>query len=329
MQVENANKALKSKNITKLEEILDEFITLLKNSNADWKDRVAICFILEQMAAIDPLSQKIIQSLINVLSDEKDAHVKEFAVWALGKIVQTSESLELIRKTMPVIIKFLNDDSEQVKTLATDFHSQFSVYLKEKEGIDQQIQHSRSDLKDLIEKKLQVMKDRGDEISKDALNLGYKAASDRQDEMKNRIKKFNEDNQKEENEILALDQKLINQIPAFKGESADLIRYWREKRGEKEDLIRRIECIIRIQSKIFNIIQFIMSVKPDEKIDLSKITDITKATGRPYTEKEVIEILQQLVDEEIVPNFMLNQIKDYQIKKETIEEKDKESSKED
>ena len=180
---------------------------------------------------------------------------------------------------------------------------------------------------DLIEKKLQVMKTRGDEISKDALELGYKAAADRHDEMKKRIKDFNVFNQKEEEEILALEQKLILQIPAFKGESADIIRYWREKRGEKEDLIRRVECIIRIQSKIFNIIQFILTVKPNEEINLSKITDITKATGRPYTEKEVIEILQQLVDEEIVPNFMLNQIKDYQIKKEILE-KEEEKTKE-
>jgi len=226
---------------------------------------------------------------------------------------------------MPVMIKFLNDDSEQVKTLASDFHSQFEVYLKEKQGIDDQIKQSRTELMDLIEKKLQVMKVRGDEISKDALELGYKAAADRYDEMKNRIKEFNLNNQNEEQEILALEQKLITQIPAFKGESADIIRYWREKRGEKEDLIRRVECIIRIQSKIFNIIQFILTIKPNEETSISKITDITKATGRPYTEKEVIEILQQLVNEEIVPNFMLNQIKDYQIKKEMLEKEESKS----
>ncbi len=114
---------------------------------------------------------------------------------------------------------------------------------------------------------------------------------------------------------MAFEKQLVDELPAFKGESVDIIRNWREKRGEKENLIQRVECIIRIQSKIYNIIQFILTKNPNEEIDINQITELTKATGRPYSEKEVVEILQQLVDEEIVPNFMLNQIKDYQDQK--------------
>ena len=82
-KVETANKALKTKNITLLEEILDDLINSLKNPQADWKDRVAICFILEQMAGIEPLIKKIVQSLKAVLEKETDVHVREFAVLSL------------------------------------------------------------------------------------------------------------------------------------------------------------------------------------------------------------------------------------------------------
>lgn len=321
-KVDAANKALKTKNITLLEEILDDFINSLKNPQADWKDRVAICFILEQMAGIEPLMKKIVQSLKIVLEKETDVHVREFSVWSLGKIVEKSLSLELIRETMPIIIKFLSDDSEQVKAHALTFHTRFSAFIQEKEGINDQIQKCRNQLMDLIKIKLDEMKVRSDLISKEALALDYRNAFEKYDEMKKKISQFNEDNQKQENEILAEEAALVEKMPAFKGESNDIIRYWREKRGEKEDLIRRVDCIIRIQSKMFNIIRFIIS-RPNQDINMNELQEITRTPGRQYTEKEIVEILQQLVDEEIIPNFMLDQIKDYQIQKELLnEEKD-------
>jgi hypothetical protein len=216
-------------------------------------------------------------------------------------------------------MKSLSDDSEQVKNLANDLHTRFKEFIKEKQGIDDQIKTCRTQMKEIIDQKLEDMRVRSDLVSKEALGLNYQSAFAKQEEMKLKIKQFNEENQKLEDQILALENELIVKLPAFKGEDADLIRYWREKRGEKEDLVRRIECIIRIQSKIFNIIRFILSIQPNQKVDLSQITEITKATGRPYSEKEVVEILKQLVDEEIIPNFMLDQIKDYQVKKEVLE----------
>ena len=141
-KIELANKALKTKNFTQLEEILTDFVTLLKNPQEDWKDRVAICFILEQMSAIDPLKSKIVDSLMKVLESEQDPHVREFSVWALGKIVERTQSLDLIKQTMSTIIRFLSDDSEEVKALATELHSRFQEVLREKEDIDQQIKQA-------------------------------------------------------------------------------------------------------------------------------------------------------------------------------------------
>ncbi len=314
-KVKMANEAIKTKNFTRIEEILEDLITLLKDTkNINWKDRVAICFILEQMAAVDPLMDNIVDGLMEVLENEKDPHVKEFAVWALGEIVEKAQSLELIKLTMPVIMKFLNDDSEQVRSFANDLHSRFKEVLKEKQEINEKISNQRDKLMSLIEGSLDDVEERSKNISKDALSLDYKTAHERQDEFRRRIAEFKQKNQELEDEILELDEQLIEEVGPFKGESLEIIRYWRKERAKKEDLIRRVECILRIQSKIWKIIQFITSLSPDENLKIDQIKEITKKTGRPYSEKEVIEILQKLVDEEIVPTFMLDQIKDYQIK---------------
>jgi hypothetical protein len=313
-KVASANKALKSKNFLILEEILEDIIELLKDQEAHWKDRVAICFILEQMALIDPLTENIIDALNDVLKTETDVHVKEFAVWALGKIVEESQSLTLIKETIPTIVKFLNDDSEQVKAFASELHERLNEFLKERSEIDDQIKGCAVELTNLINERLLDMKNRSDDISRDALGLDYQAANDRREEMNERIRVFNETNQEQEDEILAKEKILVDKIKAFRGESREIIKNWRIKRGEKEDLIRRVECILRIQSKIYGIISFIVSKTPDNEIKLDEITELTKQTGRPYSEKEVVEILQQLVDEDIVPTFMIEQIKDYQLK---------------
>lgn len=313
-KVDLANQAIKIRNLTELESIVNELISLLKNPKIDWKDRVAICFILEQIAAIEPLLKKIIDALKNVLANELDPHVKEFTVWALGKIVEDHHTLELIKEIMPTIIQFLSDDSDQVKKLATEYHTRLQEFIKVHENASQQIDALRQEFMQMVEQKLIEMKSRSDLISNDALKLNYKSAFDLQQEMKERIKQFNVDNQKIEDELNLKKEKYIENIPEFSGTADEILRYWRTQRGEKEDLVRRIECIIRIQSKIFMIIKFILSQNLGQKINLDELKDLTSLTGRPYSEKEIIEILQQLVQEEIIPNFMLDQIKDYQIK---------------
>jgi hypothetical protein len=320
-KVDLANQAIKTRNLTELESIVNELIILLKDSNVIWKDRVAICFILEQIAAIEPLLPKIIDTLKLVLQTEQDPHVKEFTVWALGKIVEDHHTLILVKDTLPIIVQFLNDDSDQVKKLATEYHTRLQEFIKVHENASQQIEILRRDFMKTVEEKLTEMKTRSDIISSDALKLNYKTAFDQQHEMKTRIKQFNEANQVIEDELILQKEKLVKEIPEFLGAADEILRYWRTQRGDKEDLVRRIECIIRIQSKIFMIIKFILSQNIGEKINLEELKDLTSLTGRPYSEKEIIEILQQLVQEEIIPNFMLDQIKEYQIKGEEKQSK--------
>ena len=58
-KVKDANEALKTKNFAQMEEIVNELITDLKDQSNDWRDRVAICFIVEQISKYDPLIGEI------------------------------------------------------------------------------------------------------------------------------------------------------------------------------------------------------------------------------------------------------------------------------
>ena len=73
-------------------------------------------------------------------------------------------------------------------------------------------------------------------------------------------------------------------------------------RGKQEDIIRKVHCILRIQSKIYKIITYIKQ-SSDGKIDLKGLQKETD-----YSEVEIINILKQLVNEEIIPNFMLESL---------------------
>ncbi|MBD3353434.1 MAG: hypothetical protein GF364_18270, partial [Candidatus Lokiarchaeota archaeon] len=109
------SKAISKKDFNRAILCLKDLLEILENKERDGKSRVSICFIVDQLKIIDPFIDIMVDSLKNVLEDEKDNHVKEFAVWALGQIVQESRNLELIKDTMPIFIQFCTDTSEHVQ----------------------------------------------------------------------------------------------------------------------------------------------------------------------------------------------------------------------
>jgi hypothetical protein len=294
---------------------LSLLLDILKDTSREGKARVSICFIIDQLKFIDPFIEPIVNSLINVLNSETDSHVKEFSVWALGRIVEESQSIELIKQTMPIFVGFCNDQSDHVKTFAEDIKERLNSFLEEKINLDEKIQKALEKLDKTIQDRVNEMNERAKILSKEALDLDYKAAFERRTEMEDKIRKFKDLNAESEDEILAVEEQLIKEIPALKGESRNSINKWREIRGEKEALIRRVHCILRIQSKIYRIISHITNQK-DGKIDLKVLKEETE-----YSDKDIVEILKKLVDEEIIPNFMKEQIE--QIKFNVIDEKDK------
>lgn len=298
----NMSDAIKHKDFSTAKTILNDLLDIFKDHEMDGKTRITICFIIDQLKSIDPFIDDMVHALEQVLEDEKDAHVREFSVWALGQIVQESRSIDLIKDTMPMFVKFCKDQSVHVKTFAEDIKDRLNGFLEEKKNLDEKIKKLLVKLEGLIQKRIDEMNRRAKELSKEALGLNYKSAFERRSEMEKKIRKFKDINAESEDEILAYRDQLIDKVRAFKGESRELIQRWRDIRGEKEALIRRVHCILRIQGKIYRIITHIRS-KSDGKIDINELKQETE-----YSDREIIEILKKLVDEEIIPNFMLDQI---------------------
>jgi hypothetical protein len=136
--------------------------------------------------------------------------------------------------------------------------------------------------------------------------------------MEKDIRKFKDANEKQETNIVEKINAKVSEIPAFKFESNEILRQYKEKRGKQEDIIRKVHCILRIQSKIYKIITFIKQTG-DGNIDIKKLQQETD-----YTESEIINILKQLVNEEIIPNFMLETLANLEDEKEQLEKAQKE-----
>jgi hypothetical protein len=203
---------------------------------------------------------------------------------------------------MPIFIKFCSDTSDHVKNFAINITDRLNIFIEQKKHLDEKIKQLLEKLNILIQDRISEMNERAKQLSKEALALDYKAAFERRTEMEGKIKEFKDKNAESEDEIIAYQNQLIRDEPAFKGESKDLINHWREIRGEKEALIRRVHCILRIQGKIYRIITHIKN-KSDGKIDINELKEETQ-----YSDHEIIEILKKLVDEEILPNFMIDMV---------------------
>lgn len=296
------SESIKRKDFSEAKTVLGDLLDIFKDAEKDGKTRITICFIIDQLKTIDPFIDDIVHALEVVLEDEKDAHVREFSVWALGQIVQESRSIDLIKDTMPIFVKFCNDASVHVKTFAEDIKDRLNGFLEEKKNLDEKIKNLLRKLEELMQNRIDEMNIRAKELSKEALSLNYKSAYDRRTELEEKIRKFKDLNAELEDEILAYRDQLIEEVKAFKGESRGLIQKWRDIRGEKEALIRRVHCILRIQGKIYRIITHIRN-KSDGRIDINELKQETE-----YSDREIIEILKKLVDEEIIPNFMLDQV---------------------
>ncbi|MHA1291586.1 MAG: hypothetical protein ACTSQJ_02830 [Promethearchaeota archaeon] len=308
--VNDINDSLKRMEIEPVHEKLNDIFDLI-SSNADSKMRVSLCFVLEKIAQYEPFYNKIINFFIDLLKNEKNSHVKEFSVYILGNLVLNNPNLALITRTLPIFVKFCEDSSEYVRASAEDIRSRLNSVKESKIKEKEIIQLLLDDLSDFIDEKLEDMNIRANNIVKDALSLDYEAAFNTQEMMVKKIHLFSDQNQKAESEIKSFISKQKSENPIYEGEFKEVYARWKEKRAEKENLIRQIHCVIRIQARIFKIIQYIKTKGKSERISIDELKEQTKGSLRGvWSDEEIIETLEKLVEEEIVPTFFLQQLKD-------------------
>jgi len=304
------NDSLKRMEIESVKNKLNSFFEVLQ-ADYDSKIRVSLLFALEQIAQFEPFFNKIINFIIELLEKEDDSHVKEFAVYILGNLALERPNLALITRTLPIFVKFCEDSSELVRTSAEDIKNRLNHVKETKIKEKEVILNLLDDLKDFIDDKLEDMNNRAGNISKEALNLDYEAAHDNQDKMVDTIRQFTALNETSEQEINSFVKSQVNDNPIYEGEFEEAISRWKNIRAEKEDLIRQVHCIIRIQGKIFKIIQYIRNRGTQESFSIQDLKDQTEGGLRGiWSDEEIIETLEKLVDEEIIPNLFLQQIKD-------------------
>ncbi|MHA1148231.1 MAG: hypothetical protein ACTSR8_08295 [Promethearchaeota archaeon] len=309
--IEGINDSLKRMEIDPIYDKLEQLFETLKNPENDSKVRVSLCFTLETLAQFEPFHDIILNFLMELLEQEKDAHVKEFAVYILGNIVLDNPNLSLITQTLPIFLKFCKDSSEYVRTCAEDIKNRLN-HVKESKIKEQEIIESlRNDLRIFIDERIENLNNLASNISKKALSLDYEAAFKNQEEMIREIYKFSTINDQAETEIREFIREQIKKNPIAEGEFKQDFNFWKETRAQKEDLIRQIHCIIRIQSKIFNIIQYIRARGESDFFTIEELKQQTKGGLRgEWKDEEIIETLEKLVEEEIIPTFFLDQVKD-------------------
>ena len=304
------NDSLKRMEIESVRYKLNSFFDFLK-ADYDSKIRVSLLFTLEKIAQFEPFFNKIINFIIELLETEKDSHVKEFAVYILGNLSLERPNLALITRTLPIFVKFCEDSSELVRTSAEDIKNRLNHVKETKIKEKEIILNLLDDLSLFIDEKLEDMNNRAGQISKEALNLDYEAAHDNQDKMVEIIHQFSAENETLEQQIHTFIKSQVHDNPIYEGEFEVELSRWKNLRAEKEDLIRQVHCIIRIQGKIFKIIQYIKNRGEKESFSIQDLKEQTEGGLRGiWSDAEIIETLEKLVDEEIIPNLFLQQIKD-------------------
>lgn len=308
--IKDINEYFKRMEIEPIHGKLKTLFTMLKESE-DSKTRVSLCFVLEQVAHYDPFFAEIVEFLMELLKDAKDEHVKEFAVYILGNLVLEKPNLSLITQTLPVFIEFCKDSSDHVRVCAEEMKDRLAKVKETKEKEQEVIDSLLNSLTDFTNQKITEMNDRASEISKQALNLDYEAAFFNQEEMVKRIHEFSDTNQEAEEAIRKFIKEQVNDNPVFEGEFKEAFQYWKDVRAEKEDLIRQVHCIIRIQGKIFKIIEYIKNRGEEGSISIEDLKQQTKGGMKgEWSDTEIIDTLEKLVEEEIIPNLFLQQVKD-------------------
>ncbi len=308
--IKNANDSIKKGDVDSINVQLNDIFNLVKDTSLNSQIRVSLCFALEKLANFEQIFNEVVEFFINLLENEEDVHVKEFSVFILGNLVIKEMNLKLITKTLPIFINFCQDSSEHVKAAALDIRSKLDSLKEIKTKEKETIEGLKEEFSDFIEEKIRNMEFRANEISSEALSLDYEGAFKSQDEMIKKIHLFSDKNEELENEISKKINEISKKHPIFQGEYKKIYSRWKTVRDNKENLIRQVHCIIRIQSKIYKIITFIQTKTGAEGITIEDIRKHTIGGRGSWSDLEIIETLKRLVDEEIVPNLFLGKIED-------------------
>ncbi|GAB4308705.1 MAG: hypothetical protein Kow0069_07230 [Promethearchaeota archaeon] len=283
--------------------VLQSLLELLGDRSADPKERVMVTFVLEEIRAFGPLTGWVVDSLVDVLDAEQNPNVREFVTWVLGKIVVGERDLDLANRVKPTLESALKDPNDRVVSFAKEALADIEDLRREFERQERQLQVNLAEFEKVVEEAVADVVRRANEISRIALSLGFKEAATEKERIERKIRRFNRNNESLESKVLKSRQKLGEGLVGFDKASEPLVRRWKETRTEREDLVRKVHCILRIQSKIYKIYAFVQSRGTNEPLTEQELEEIQAQTQ--YSKEDVLKILEELVEEEMKPALSL------------------------
>ncbi len=284
---------------------VQKIIEIFKDPKEDPKDRVSVCFVLERLPNLAPFAEDLLKTILQILQQEKDPHLLEFSLWFLGNLVErvlAPSEFGSLKEQLQAIPESQWQINPRCRDLIQDILQKMGEKSKRLAELEGTFKEKAKLLQETISTKIGEMVQEGETLSKDALALDYAAAASRREEMEQRIRGFKESNDKREAEIKRVISDIFQNLPEFQGREGELFSQWQSERGIREGLIRKVHCILRIQSKIFLIIKYIDEAGSDNV----SLSDIKAKTD--YSEADIKEILGQLVKEEIIPHLVLDRV---------------------
>jgi hypothetical protein len=286
---------------------VQRLIDLYKDPQSDPKDRVSACFILERLPNLTPFGADLLETTLGVLEQAQDPHLLEFTLWLLGTLVErvfAPSQFGYIREKLGSITDTQLAINPRSKDLIPDILQKMEEKSKRLASLEDTFKDKAQQLNDQIDVSIAEMVEEAEAISRDALSLDYAAAASHKEEMENRIREFQSHNAQRDGDIKTLVASIIEDVPEFCGQENICLAKWVSERANREGLVRKVHCILRIQTKIFLIINYI-SERGTENVSLE---DIKAKTD--YSDADIKEILEQLVKEEIIPNLVLDKVQD-------------------
>lgn len=283
--------------------LIGRLLAILTNKGEPSKERVMVTFVLEALPHVVSLAPDAVPSLVALVDSETDDKVREFAAWILGELVVTEPHESPLSEVRALMERLRDDPSEKVAAFARDYHDQVQALQARLQSEAEQVQELARAFISAVDEHVQAMVGRADEISRVALDLDYREAAIRKESVERMIRDFKQRNEQAERELRDAREQHGRQYPTFERAVRDAWDRWVAQRSEREALIRKVHCILRIQSKIFLIISYILD-KGQANAQLSRedFAEISERTD--YTESEIVGILERLVDDELIPNLL-------------------------
>ncbi|MHA1732947.1 MAG: hypothetical protein ACTSU5_13455 [Promethearchaeota archaeon] len=282
-----------------LRPVLGELLEILSDPSLDTRERVMSTFVLEQVN-LAGLEEWVAREVVERYPDEENPKVREFMLYFIGKVLLREAFLPLIEKYEDFFAEIARDGSNNVQAFAREFLDDVAELRQRIELEREKVEKELKKFKELVDSSIKKMIADADAISKDALMLDYKKAALVKEKMERRIRDFSKKNERLEEKIRRAREDSSRKYGTFKNASVEVLEKWKHERSEREALIKKVHCILRIQSKIFLIISYIQK-KDKQEFSEEDIQAIQAETN--YSERDIMNILEKLVDEEVIPNF--------------------------